>query len=32
MIKIIADSAADIPREVAEELDIEILPFVINLD
>lgn len=32
MIKIVADSAADIPKEIAEELNIEILPFVINID
>ena len=32
MIKIVTDSAADIPKSIAEELDIEILPFMINID
>lgn len=32
MIKIITDAAADIPAEVARELDIEILPFMIAVD
>lgn len=32
MIKIVADSAADIPKSIAEELNIEILPFMINID
>ena len=32
MIKIIADSGADIPKAIAEDLGIEILPFVINID
>ena len=32
MIKIVTDSAADIPNSIAEELDIEILPFMINID
>ncbi len=31
MIKIMTDAAADIPKEVAEELDIVILPFMIML-
>ncbi len=31
MIKIMADAAADIPKELAEEWDIEILPFMIYL-
>lgn len=32
MIKMVTDSAADIPKSIAEELDIEILPFMINID
>lgn len=32
MIKIVTDSAADIPKSIAEELGIEILPFMINID
>lgn len=32
MIKIVTDSAADIPKNIAEELNIEILPFMINID
>ena len=32
MIKIVTDSAADIPKSIAEELDIEILQFMINID
>ena len=32
MIKIVTDSAADITKSIAEELDIEILPFMINID
>lgn len=32
MIKIVTDSAADIPKSIAEELNIEILPFMINID
>ncbi len=32
MIRIMTDAAADIKKEVAEELGIEILPFMINLD
>ena len=32
MIKIVTESAADIPKSIAEELDIEILPFMINID
>lgn len=32
MIKIVTDSAADIPGQIAEDLDIEILPFMINID
>ncbi len=32
MIRMVADSAADIPKSVAEELGIEILPFMINID
>ena len=32
MIKIVTDSAADIPKSIAEELDREILPFMINID
>lgn len=32
MTKIVTDSAADIPKSIAEELDIEILPFMINID
>lgn len=32
MIKIVTDSAADIPKSIVEELDIEILPFMINID
>ncbi len=32
MIKIMADAAADIPRETVLELGIEILPFMITID
>ncbi len=32
MIKMVADSAADIPKSVIKELEIEILPFMINID
>lgn len=32
MIKLVTDMAADIPKSVAEEYDIEVLPFMINLD
>ncbi len=32
MIKMVADSAADIPKSVVEELNIEVLPFMINVD
>lgn len=32
MIKIMTDVAADIPKEVAERLDIKVLPFMIMLD
>lgn len=32
MIKMVTDMAADIPKDIAEELDIEIIPFMINAD
>lgn len=32
MIRIVTDRAADIPKEIAEELSIEIIPFMINVD
>lgn len=32
MIRIVTDAAADIPKDIAEELDIVILPFMIMLD
>lgn len=32
MIRIVTDRAADIPKEIAEELDIKIIPFMINVD
>ena len=32
MIKLVTDMAADIPKSVAEELDIKVLPFMIHID
>lgn len=32
MIRIVTDRAADIPKEIAEELDIKVIPFMINVD
>ena len=32
MIKLVTDSAADIPKELAEKYDIEVVPFLINID
>lgn len=32
MIKIVTDRAADIPKEVSDELNIKIIPFMINVD
>lgn len=32
MVRIVTDRAADIPKEIAEELDIKIIPFMINVD
>lgn len=32
MIKLVTDMAADIPKSIAEELDIEVIPFMINID
>lgn len=32
MIKIVTDSAADIPKETVEKLNIQVLPFIINID
>ena len=32
MIRMVADSAADIPKSIIDELNIEVLPFMINID